>query len=475
VTKLHELSAVELARRLRTRQVSAREVVAVHLARIDEVNPAVNAIVTLTAELAMQAAAKADQQLAAGHRPGPLHGLPIAHKDTLPTAGVRTTHGSPLFADHVPDHDHLMVARERAAGAISVGKTNVPELGLGSHTFNPLFGATRNPYDLRLSAGGSSGGSAAALATGMVPIADGSDTGGSLRNPASFCNVVALRPTPGLVPSWPEPFAWSPLSVKGPMARTTDDLALLLSVVVGPDERSPLTHDTPASAFSRPLGRSLRGVRIAWAPDLGGLVPLDRRVRDALAPLRELLTDLGCHVEEAAPNLTGADEVFHVMRAVQMEASYGGLLNEHRALLKPDAIWNIEEGRRLDGTQVGRAELLRTAIHHRMREFFGRYDFLVSAVSQVPPFAAELTYPASIAGTAMADYLDWMRSCSLISVTGCPALSVPSAFTDDGLPVGLQIIGPSRADLAVLQVGHEVEAATTVGARRPAMSDPVAG
>jgi amidase len=475
VTMLHELSAVELARQLRTRQVSAREVVAAHLARIDEVNPAVNAIVTLTAGPAMQAAAQADQQLAAGHRVGPLHGLPIAHKDTLQTAGVRTTHGSPLFADHVPDHDHLMVARERAAGAISVGKTNVPELGLGSHTFNPLFGATRNPYDLRLSAGGSSGGSAAALAIGMVPIADGTDTGGSLRNPASFCNIVALRPTPGLVPSWPEPFAWSPLSVKGPMARSTDDLALLLSVVVGPDERSPLTHDTPAAAFSRPLGRSLRGVHVAWAPDLGGLVPLDRRVRDALAPLRELLTDMGCHVEEAAPNLAGADEVFHVMRAVQMEASYGRLLDEHRDLLKPDAVWNIEQGRRLDGTQVGRAELLRTAIHHRMREFFDHYDFLVAAVSQVPPFPADLTYPATVDGVPMADYLDWMRSCSAISVTGCPALSVPAAFTDDGLPVGLQIIGPSRADLAVLQVGHEVEAATTVAARRPATSDPVAG
>jgi amidase len=475
MSDLHELSAVELARRLRTREVSAREVVAAHLARIDEVNPAVNAIVTSTAEQAMQSAAQADQDLAAGRRVGPLHGLPIAHKDTLPTAGVRTTHGSPVFADHVPDHDHLMVARERAAGAISVGKTNVPELGLGSHTFNPVFGVTRNPYNVRLSAGGSSGGAAAALAAGMVPIADGSDTGGSLRNPASFCNVVALRPTPGLVPSWPEPFAWSPLPVKGPMARSTEDLALLLSVVVGPDGRSPLAHDTPASAFTRPLGRSLRGLRIGWAPDLGGLVPLDRRVREALAPLRDLLTDMGCHVEDAAPHLDGADEVFHVMRAVQMEASYGDLLDEHRELVKADAIWNIEEGRRLDGTQVGRAEILRTAIHHRMREFFCRYDFLVTAVTQVPPFAAELTYPISVDGVPMANYLEWMRSCTLISATGCPALSVPAAFTDDGLPVGLQVIGPSRADLAVLRVGHEVEAAAEVGARRPAISDPVPG
>jgi amidase len=474
VSDLHEQTAVELVRRLRMREISAREVVAAHLARIDDVNPSVNAVVTLTAERAMHAAAQADEHAASGRPLGPLHGLPIAHKDTLPTAGVRTTHGSPVFDDHVPDHDHLMVARERAAGAISVGKTNVPELGLGSHTFNPLFGPTRNPYDLRLSAGGSSGGAAAALAAGMVPIADGSDTGGSLRNPASFCNVVALRPTPGLVPSWPEPFAWSPLPVKGPMARSTDDLALLLSVVAGPDPRSALTHDTAASSFTRPLGRSLRGVRIGWAPDLGGQVPLDRRVRDALTPLRDVLSGLGCRVEDAAPNLAGADEVFRVMRALQLEASYGRLLDEHRGLLKPDAAWNIEEGRRLDGPQVGRAELLRTAIHHRMREFFGHYDFLVAAVSQVPPFPVDLTYPTSVDGVPMADYLDWMRSCSLISVTGCPAASVPAAFTDDGLPVGLQIIGPARADVAVLQVAHEVEGAAGVAARRPTMHDPTA-
>jgi amidase len=470
VSTLHEQSAVELARQLQNREVSAREVMAAHLARIDEVNPAVNAIVTLTAEHAVKEAAQADDRMAAGHEVGPLHGLPIAHKDTLPTAGVRTTHGCAVFADHVPDHDHVMVARERAAGAISVGKTNVPELGLGSHTFNPVFGPTRNPYDLRLSACGSSGGAAAALAAGMVPIADGSDTGGSLRNPASFCNIVALRPTPGLVPSWPEPFAWSPLPVKGPMARSTDDLALLLSVVVGSDDRSPLTHDTPAAAFTRPLGRSLRGVRIAWAPDFGGHVPLDRRVRDALAPLRGVLTDLGCQVEEDAPNLTEADEVFRVMRAVQMEASYGRLLDEHRDVLKPDAVWNIEEGRALTGIEVGRAEVARTTIYHRMRAFFNRYDFLVAAVSQVPPFPVELTYPDQVDGVPMGNYLEWMRSCSIISATGCPALSVPAGFTDEGLPVGLQIIGPSRADLRVLQVGHEVEAAVGAGARRPALT-----
>lgn len=467
MSELTELSAVELARQLRASEISAREVVAAHLDRIEDVNPSINAVVTLTAERAMAEAADADERLARNEPVGPLHGLPIAHKDTLPTAGVRTTYGSPLFADHVPERDHLMVARERAAGAITIGKTNVPELGLGSHTFNPVFGPTRNPYDTRLSAGGSSGGAAAALAAGLVPIADGSDTGGSLRNPASFCNIVALRPTPGLVPSWPEPFSWSPLPVKGPMARSTEDLALLLSVVAGPDDHSPLTHDLRPSSFARPLDGDLRGVRVAWAPDLGGQVPLDPRVRDALAPLRDLLTELGAVVEEQAPDLSEADEVFHVMRAVQMEASYGSLLDNHRDQLKFDAVWNIEVGRQLSGPEIGRAERLRTVLHNRMVDFFTRYDLMVAAVSQVPPFDVELTYPRSVDGVSMSNYLEWMRSCTLISAIGCPSMSVPAAFTSDGLPIGLQIIGPIRSDLAVLRAGHVVEQAAGVGRRRP--------
>ncbi|MGY0390616.1 amidase [Nocardioides sp. WG-D5] len=371
---LIEMTAVELAEMLRSRETSAREVMAAHLSRIEKVNPAVNAIVTLAAEQAMEQAGMADERLAAGQKVGPLHGLPIAHKDNIPTAGMRTTQGSPLFADNVPEQNHVIVERVRAAGAISIGKTNLPELGLGSHTYNPLFGATRNPYDLTRSAGGSSGGSAAALAAGLVPLADGSDTGGSLRNPASFCNVVALRPSPGMVPSWPDPYAWSPLSVKGPMARTTEDLAYVLSVVSGPDRRSPLVHELPPSTFLGGLNGDLRGKRIAWAPDFGGQVPLDPRVRSALAPVRQVLIDLGAEVQDEAPDLREADEVFRVMRGVILAASYGEIAEKDPSAFNEDALRNIEEGRRLTGTEVGRAERLRTVLFHRMRAFFETHD-----------------------------------------------------------------------------------------------------
>lgn len=466
---LVDLTAVKLAEMLRTGETSAREVMAAHLTRIEKVNPAVNAIVTLDAEQAMEQASIADRRLSAGQEVGPLHGLPIAHKDNIPTAGMRTTHGSVLFEDNVPEQNHVMIERVRAAGAISIGKTNVPELGLGSHTYNPLFGATRNPYDLTRSAGGSSGGSAAALAASLVPIADGSDTGGSLRNPASFCNAVALRPSPGLVPSWPDQFGWSPLSVKGPMARTTEDLAYVLSVVSGPDPRSPLVHGLPPSSFLGGLDGDLRGKRIAWSPDFGGQVPLDPQVRSALGPVRQVLTDLGAVVQDTAPDLREADEVFRVMRGVILAASYGEIAAQHPGAFNEDALRNIEEGRRLSGPEVGRAERLRTVLFHRMRVFFETHDLLVGAVSQVPPFSVDWTYPHTVDGHPMSDYLEWMRSCTMISATGCPAMSVPAAFTGEGLPVGIQIIGPMRSDLELLRAGHRVEVAIGAGRIRPAL------
>src|SRR5215212_9847662 len=264
--------ATELAALVCTRQVSARELLDAHLERIDRLNPALNAVVTLDAEGARAAADAADAVLAAGKDVGPLHGLPVAHKDTHATGGMRTTWGSPLHADTVPAHDELVVTRLRAAGAIRVGKTNVPEFAAGSHTFNTLFGATHNPYRHGLSAGGSSGGAAAALAAGLVPIAEGSDMGGSLRNPAAFCNVVGLRPTPGRVPSWPSPIGWATLAVQGPMGRTVADVALQLSAIAGPDARVPISLESAGAAFAPPLDGSPAGLRVAWAPDLGGRV-----------------------------------------------------------------------------------------------------------------------------------------------------------------------------------------------------------
>jgi amidase len=461
------LSARELARRVRDRELSAREVTEAHLARIEAVNPRVNAIVTLTADRALREADEADALLAGGAEPPPLLGLPVAHKDTHDTAGVRTTSGSPLLADNVPARDELVIERMRAAGTIMLGKTNVPEFAAGSHTFNPLFGTTLNPYDLSRSAGGSSGGAAAALAAGLQPLAEGSDMGGSLRNPASFCNVVGLRPSPGRVPSWPGDAAWATMSVQGPMAREVADAALLLSVLAGPDPRSPIALETPGSAFAVPLERDLTGLRVAWAPRLDGSMSFAPEVIAALEGTAKVFTELGCVVEEAHPDLSGADEVFRVLRAWQFELGLGGLMDRHRDRLKPSVVANIEEGRRLTGPDIGRAEVLHARLYHNVRRFFESYDLLLAPVSQVAAFDAGLEYPTEIAGEPMTSYLDWMRSAYLISATGCPALSVPGGFTDGGLPVGLQVIGPHRADLTVLQAGHAFEQATAYGKRRP--------
>src|SRR5438093_159967 len=356
------LTAVELAERIRRRDVSVTEVVRAHLAQIERVNPKVNAIVTLTAERALDDARDKDARLARGERPGPLFGLPIAHKDLVPTRGIRTTWGSPIYRNHVPTVDGLIIERLRAAGAVTVGKTNTPEFGAGSQTFNEVFGRTLNPYDPTKTCGGSSGGAAVALACGMVPIADGSDTGGSLRNPAAFCNIVGFRTSPGRVPVWPRELAWSTLSVQGPM------------------------------------------------------------------------------------------------------------LAEHRHQIKDTVIWNTEQGLKLTARELADAEVKRTALYHRVREFMERYEFLLLPTTQVPPFDVAQPYVTEIEGAALPTYIDWMRSCSDITVTGLPAIAVPGGFTPDGLPVGLQIVGRHQNDWGVLELAHAFEQATGVGLRRPAVA-----
>jgi amidase len=296
------MSAVEMARLIRTKKLSAREALAMHLAQIERVNPKVNAIVTLVPELAAAAAAKADEALARGERLGPLHGLPVAHKDLLDTRGIRTTFGSPLYKDNVPTEDDIVVERMRRAGAITIGKTNTPEFGSGSQTFNTVFGATNNPYDLTKTCGGSSGGAAVALACGLVPVASGSDTGGSLRNPAAFCNVVGFRPSPGRVPNPRAAFAWWTLSTAGCLGRSVADLALALSTIAGPDSRAPLSINEPGERFARPLNRDFKGVRVAWYRDLGG-VPFDPRVRAVVDAHRKTFESLGCIVDQAGARL----------------------------------------------------------------------------------------------------------------------------------------------------------------------------
>ncbi|HVB05773.1 MAG TPA: amidase [Acidimicrobiales bacterium] len=463
-------SARELVAMMVRRELSARELLTAHLAQIERVNTDVNAIVTLVPERAAAAAAAADEHLASGGAPGLLHGLPVAHKDTHRTAGIRTTFGSPIHADLVPEEDDLIVARLREAGVVTIGKTNVPEFAAGSHTFNPLFGATANPYDLSRSAGGSSGGAAAALATGMCPLADGSDMGGSLRNPASFCNVVGMRPSVGRVPGVPAVNAWANLSVEGMLARSADDLALALSAVAGEDPRSPIALPGDGSALGAPLGRSVGRLRVGWSRDLGGAVPVEAEPAAAVAAAALLFEGIGADIEEACPDFSGGDLVFKTLRAQHFALAYGALLDAHRPLVKQTLAENIEAGRALTGEQLRDAEQARTVLYLRFAEYFSHHDLLLLPVSQVPPFPIGAEYPTEISGVALGGYLDWMASCYLVSVTGLPACSVPVAFTEDGLPLGVQVVGPPRDDRLVLEAAHLLERAAGVSTRRPALA-----
>jgi amidase len=451
MTDLWRRTATDLTGLIRRREVSAVEVVQSHLDRIEAVNPQINAIVTLDPEAAL-AAARSPLP------PGPLQGLPIAFKDTHETQGMRTTIGSPLLADHVPTFDALPVARITRAGAIRIGKTNVPEFGAGSHTFNPVFGVTRNPHDLSRSAGGSSGGAAAALASGMLPIADGGDMGGSLRNPASFCGVVGFRPTPGRVPSWPTDAPWDTLTTAGPMARNVPDVALLLSVMAGPDPRSPIALDTPGSAFRTDLARDLAGLRVAWSPTLGGL-PVDPAVLDVLTPAVTLFESMGCAASPAEPDLTEAELVFRTLRAHQFNLALGPAFDANPSAFKPSLAANIRAGRALTAADLGRASQAWSRLWQASVDFWDRFDVLLAPVSQVPPFPADWEYPHEVAGVPQESFLYWMRSAYHVTVLGAPAISVPAGFTPDGLPVGLQIVTRPRTDLLTLQTAAAFETA----------------
>ena len=456
------LSAVELARLIRAKDLSVRDVVGAHLTQIERTNPDLNAIVTLVAEQALDRARLADDAYANGDEIGPLHGLPIAHKDLQSTKGIRTTFGSPIYKDFVPADDSLIVERLRFAGAIAVGKTNTPEFGAGSQTFNPVFGATRNPHDRSKTCGGSSGGAAVALATHMLPIADGSDMGGSLRNPASFCGVVGMRPSPGRVPTWPSATAWSTLSVDGPMARSVADAALMLSAIAGPDPRSPISLGESGSRFAAPLDRDFKGVRVAWWKDLGGL-PVDPRVRAAVDARRVAFESLGCVLDEAEPDFADFDAVFKTVRALAFLTGVAPRVAGHRDQVKDTILWEIDRGERLTVPEIAWAETRRTELYHRMRRFMERYEFFVLPTVQVLPFSIDQPFVSEINGVAMESYIDWMKSCYYISIVGNPAISVPCGLTPEGLPVGLQIVGRHRDDWGVLQIAHAFEREIDVG------------
>lgn len=457
------LSAVELADRIRRRQLSVHEVVSAFLDRIEAVNPLVNAIVSLRERADILAEAEsADAHLRRGGETGSLFGLPIAIKDLALAKGLRTTFGSPIFADFIPDEDELFVERIRRAGAIIIGKTNVPEFGLGSNTYNPVFGPTLNAFDPALTAGGSSGGAAVALALDMVPVADGSDFGGSLRNPAAYNNVFGFRPSQGLVPAGPafEVFH-SQMGVEGPMGRNVRDVALLLDEQAGYHPHAPLSHAKEGS-FLDGLRTKAPGGRIAWLGDLGGHLPTEPGVLDLCEAALARFADASFHSEKLAPDVDfeALWQAFVTLR----QASSGCGLKAHyddpakRGLLKPEAVWEVEQAMRLTAPQVHAASVRRTSWHRTLLSLFERFDLIALPTAQVFPFDVTTHWPREVAGRTMDSYHRWMQVSAFATLGGCPALNVPAGFDDKGRPMGMQLIGRPRGDLAVLKAGAAYEA-----------------
>ena len=471
-TDLTARTACELAAALRGGKVSARELMAATLDRIEAVNPAINAIVTLRPREALLAEAAAADRAGAG---GPLHGLPVAVKDLVATKGMRTTWGSPLFADHVPAADDLVAARMRAAGAILIGKTNTPEWGHGSHTFNPVFGATRNPYDLSRSAGGSSGGAAAALAARMVALADGSDMMGSLRNPAAFCNVYGFRPTWGLVPQDAEGDTFlATLATEGPMARTPADLALLLSVLAGPNPETPFGR--PAEDFTTGFGGDMRGRRIGWLGDWGGAWPTEPGILAACEAALKVFEDLGAIVEPSPPPFPAEAlwSSWTTLRAMLNAGAKGELARDpaKRARTKPETLWEIDRGAGLSAAAVHAASVTRSRWYARAAKFFARFDALALPAAQVWPFPVDWRWPEEIAGRRMDSYHRWMEVVVPVSLIGLPCVALPAGFSQAGLPTGMQLFGPTGADAAVLGLADAYHRATDWPGRRPPPLQP---
>ena len=462
-----ELSAVELTAAIRGKKISAREALAVHLERIAEVNPVINAVVTLDAEGAHARAYQADQLTVSGKGLPPLHGLPMTHKDTNNTAGMRTTQGSLALRDFVPDADDLIVARLKTAGVVTTGKSNVPEFGAGSHTFNDLFGTTVNPYAPTLSAGGSSGGVAAVVASRIQSIGDGSDMGGSLRIPASFCNIVGFRPSTAVIPmpSAHNAYAW--LGRTGPMARSIEDIALFMAVTSGRDPRVPHPEGLDPQVFRSGLETDMRGVRIGWSRDFGIGVPVEQEILDHLEQQLAVFEDLGAIVEEATPDFTEADLVFGNTRALDFAAGLGQILDRNGDVIKPEVHWNVAKGFSLTARDLIETAAARTRLERSVQDFFGRYDLFASPCAQVLPFDATLRYPLDVSGVASETYLDWMRSACRLSATGLPVLSVPAGFSSEGLPIGLQLASNHYTDMQLLRWGRAFEQQTRYAAVAP--------
>jgi amidase len=459
------LEGIALAGAIRSRQVSCAEVMSAYLDHIEKLNASVNAIVALQDRAQLLAKARErDDQLARGEYLGALHGFPFAVKDLAPVKGLPMTMGSPLLRDFIPPTDSVMVERLRKAGAIFIGKTNTPEFGLGSHTYNPVYGTTRNAYDQSRSAGGSSGGAAVALALRMLPVADGSDYGGSLRNPAGWNNVFGFRTSYGLVPADGRD-AWLPsMGVLGPMARSVPDLAMLLAVQAGYDARVPLSMDVAPDQFHRPLKRDFKGARVAFVGDFKGYIPYEAGVLDLCRAALKHFEAIGCTVEEAAPDFS-IEAVWSAWLKLRAWQSGGTLLSYYndptkRALLKPEAVFEIESGLKLTAFDITAASAVRTEWYQVVRRFFDKYDFMIAPTAQLFPFAADMHWPSEIAGQKMTTYHEWMKGVLPITMAGCPALAAPAGFNAQGLPMGIQIIGPNHGDFACLQLAHAYDHAT---------------
>jgi amidase len=465
------LDAGALADAIRGRRIACVEVMTAYLDHIEKVNPQVNAIVALQDRASLLAQSEErDRQILRGELMGPLHGFPLAVKDLMAVKGIRMTMGSPILRDFIPDADGIMVERLRRAGAIFIGKTNTPEFGLGSHTYNPVYGATRNAYDQARSAGGSSGGAAVSLALRMLPVADGSDYGGSLRNPAGWNNVFGFRTSSGLVPTT-APDGWLPsMGVVGPMARNVPDLAMLLSVQAGYDPRVPLSALGDGSVYQRRLETDLKGKRIAWSGDFRGYLPFEPGVLDVCSGALKVFESMGCHVEEAQPDYS-IDAVWRAWLKLRAWQSGGSLLAYYndaakRALLKPEAVFEVESGLKLSAFDISAASVVRTEWYQAVRKFFEKYDYFVVPTAQLFPFDVNLHWPRAIAGRTMETYHEWMKCVLPITMSGCPALAAPAGFSAHGLPIGIQIVGPNHAELACLQLAYGYDAATSWSTRR---------
>ena len=466
-SEITSMDATALSRAIHARDISCVELLEASLAQIDRLNPVVNAIVALQDRDDLhKTATQRDMQLARGLSMGPLHGLPQAPKDIAPAAGMITTNGSPLFKGQVTTTDSVANARVRASGAIFIGRTNSPEFGLGGHTYNPVYGITRNAFDPSRSAGGSSGGAGVALALHMLPVADGSDMMGSLRTPAAFNNVFGFRTSPGCVPHGPgdEVFMQS-FSVTGPMARNIPDLAMLLSVQAGFDPRLPLTRrQDDSTVFAQSLDADPRGTRIGWLGDLNGHLPMEPGLLATCEQALGHLRTIGCRVEAVQP-IFDLEQLWVAWLNLRSFVFAGGnaslyLAAEKRALLKPEAVWEIERGLKLTGQDVFAAAKVRSAWYQELNRLFSQFDFLVMPATQVSPFEAQQHWPAEIAGRPMDTYHRWMQSVVPATMAGLPTLCAPAGFSASGLPVGIQILGPAQADAAVLRIGHAYDLAS---------------